>query len=35
MKHYSEDVKGLEIWNKEDRENYFEDIEKVLKNYLS
>ena len=34
MKHYSEDVKGLEIWNKEDRENNFEDIKEVLESYL-
>jgi len=35
MKHYSNDVKGLEIWNEKDKKNYFEDIEKVLKKYLS
>jgi Protein of unknown function DUF262/Protein of unknown function (DUF1524) len=31
MKYYSNDVKGIEIWNETDRESYFEKIKEVIK----
>ena len=31
MKFYSNDVKGIEIWNETDRDSYFNNIQDVIK----
>jgi hypothetical protein len=34
MKYYTNDVKSIEIWNEDDRNSYFNNIEEVTKKYL-
>ncbi|WP_407484247.1 DUF262 domain-containing protein [Elizabethkingia meningoseptica] len=34
MKYYSANVKGIEIWNNDDRQEYFDKIKSVIEQYL-
>lgn len=35
MKYYSSDVNDLQVWNENDKKSYFDEIKKVLNQYLS